>query len=139
MVVHADAGRPTTTKILRALFLMLAPNVLSAKNETFECTVKYPQILQTHVKCITAFSTPGFELEAPAMFIPESKDCDEYGTSSPVRGHVALVRRGRCSFSQKATHAYAAGAVGLVLINSNDDMAFVLQVGRNTLSVWYFY
>jgi Zn-dependent M28 family amino/carboxypeptidase len=46
--------------------------------------------------------------------------CNPADASAITPGSVALVRRGTCPFAQKATHAAAAGAVGMIVINSAD-------------------
>jgi Zn-dependent M28 family amino/carboxypeptidase len=46
--------------------------------------------------------------------------CDPADASAVTAGSVALVRRGTCTFTQKATHAATAGAVGLIVINNED-------------------
>lgn len=43
-----------------------------------------------------------------------------------VRGAVALVRRGVCTFPDKAVHAQAAGAAGLIVINDAHEPPFAM-------------
>jgi Zn-dependent M28 family amino/carboxypeptidase len=50
-----------------------------------------------------------------------SEGCDPADASAVTPGSVALVRRGTCPFAQKATHAAAAGALGLIVINNADE------------------
>ena len=38
-----------------------------------------------------------------------------------LRGNVALITRGGCSFFEKATNAQALGAIGIVFTNDNKD------------------
>ena len=67
--------------------------------------------------------------EGHVVRVPEQEDCAPYdATRLPVLGGIVLVHRGRCTFAQKAAHAQAAGAAAMVLINSNDDLNFFLQV-----------
>lgn len=89
--------------------------------------------MQGVVRCIarsvgSAASSEVSGAEGHVVFVPEEQDCRAYNAESAVRGGVALVHRGRCTFETKALHARAAGAVGMVLINSDDDLSFFLQV-----------
>jgi Zn-dependent M28 family amino/carboxypeptidase len=47
--------------------------------------------------------------------------CNPADASAVTPGSVALVRRGTCPFAQKGTHAAAAGAAGLIVINTEDE------------------
>jgi Zn-dependent M28 family amino/carboxypeptidase len=46
--------------------------------------------------------------------------CNPPDAAAVTPGSVALVRRGTCTFAQKATHAATAGAAGLIVINNED-------------------
>lgn len=47
----------------------------------------------------------------------DSLACADIINTGAVAGHVALIRRGTCSFTVKARNAWAAGAVGVVICN----------------------
>ena len=50
---------------------------------------------------------------------PSTTDgCTAYMNGDAVRGKIALVDRGTCTFVQKALNAQAAGAVGLIIIDN---------------------
>jgi Zn-dependent M28 family amino/carboxypeptidase len=64
-------------------------------------------------------TTPEGGVTGPlALMVGEG--CAPADASAVPPGSVALVRRGTCTFAQKATHAAAAGAVGLIVINNED-------------------
>ncbi|HLU53844.1 MAG TPA: M28 family metallopeptidase [Pseudonocardia sp.] len=46
--------------------------------------------------------------------------CDPADAAGVAPGSVALVRRGTCTFAQKAAQAATAGAVGVIVINNED-------------------
>jgi Zn-dependent M28 family amino/carboxypeptidase len=46
--------------------------------------------------------------------------CNPADASAVTPGSIALVRRGTCTFAQKAAHAATAGAAGMVVINAED-------------------
>lgn len=100
--------------------------------QAFRCAVQYPRAMQGLVRCITSptpdSGEPVAEAEGHVVLVPEVQDCRAYDAQVAVRGGIALVHRGRCTFAAKAAHARAAGAVGMVLINSDDDLSFFLQV-----------
>jgi len=43
--------------------------------------------------------------------------CNASDFSRFIPGHVAVVKRGECTFAEKATNAFASGAVGVVIFN----------------------
>jgi len=50
-----------------------------------------------------------------------------------VKGAIAIVRRGKIRFLEKAQNAAAAGAVGLVLVNESGNLpAARLEVSKNS-------
>lgn len=55
---------------------------------------------------------------------PPRADCEELSNASDVRGAVALVVRGGCSFAQKARRIQAAGAIAMILANNTRDEPF---------------
>jgi hypothetical protein len=58
--------------------------------------------------------------------------CSTITNASEVAGKIALIDRGTCAFVDKATHAQAAGAIGLVVVN---NAAGVVQMGGDAASV----
>ncbi|MBW4562452.1 MAG: M20/M25/M40 family metallo-hydrolase [Mojavia pulchra JT2-VF2] len=59
---------------------------------------------------------PG-KLNAPLVAVPNFGRPDDFAKVN-VKGAIAIVRRGEIRFSQKASNAAAAGAVGLVVVNN---------------------
>ena len=49
--------------------------------------------------------------------------CEAADFTGFPEGHIALIQRGTCPFSDKATNAEAAGAAGVVVFNQGDDLA----------------
>ena len=63
---------------------------------------------------------------------PEDAACDgALANAATLKGCVAVVRRGVCSFAQKARRAQAAGAVALFVVNSDDALFVVDGEGSN--------
>lgn len=46
--------------------------------------------------------------------------CEELTNSSDLKGKVALIWRGGCSFTKKSEYAEAAGAIGVLVVNNSD-------------------
>jgi Zn-dependent M28 family amino/carboxypeptidase len=65
-------------------------------------------------------TTPDAGVTGP-LTVMAGEGCDPADASAVTPGSVALVRRGTCPFAQKATHAAAAGALGLIVINNVDE------------------
>lgn len=65
-------------------------------------------------------SKPVVDLEV-VLCKPEFADSDIVNAED-LAGKVAVVRRGRTSFKKKAERVIRAGAVGLVLVNDEDDL-----------------
>ncbi|RUR84162.1 M28 family peptidase [Chlorogloeopsis fritschii PCC 9212] len=59
---------------------------------------------------------PG-KLNAPLVAVPNVGRTSDFERVN-VKGAIAIVRRGEIRFSEKADHATAAGAVGLVIVNN---------------------
>lgn len=65
---------------------------------------------------------PDGELAAGDKNLGSIQDaCDESNIPSGVKGKLALVQRGTCTFTDKATNAAKAGAIGLVVYNNDGD------------------
>ncbi len=64
-------------------------------------------------------SLPG-QLKAPLVAVPNVGRSADFA-SVDVRGAIAIVRRGEIRFLEKAQNAAAAGAVGLVIVNTSND------------------
>ncbi|MGK3993954.1 S8 family serine peptidase [Sorangium sp. So ce1024] len=60
--------------------------------------------------------------------------CAELPAGS-LTGKIALVRRGGCPFPEKAAHAQAAGAVGVVLYNDRPGAMNPSVVGRDRITI----
>ncbi len=58
--------------------------------------------------------------------------CNPADAAAVTPGSVALVRRGTCPFAQKVTHAVAAGAAGLLVINTEDTPLDDGTLGQTT-------
>jgi hypothetical protein len=45
----------------------------------------------------------------------------------PYEGKIVLVERGECTFEEKARHAQDAGAIGVIVINSDVFLSFYFR------------
>jgi hypothetical protein len=54
-----------------------------------------------------------------------TKGCTFYSNAAAVAGKIALVRRGDCTFSEKAYYAFKAGAAGVIIYNRNAGEGFI--------------
>ncbi|BAY22477.1 putative aminopeptidase [Calothrix sp. NIES-2100] len=57
------------------------------------------------------------KLSAPLVAVPNFGEPNDFAKVR-VKGAIAIVRRGKIRFSQKAKNAAAAGAIGLVIVNN---------------------
>ncbi|TQM15322.1 M28 family metallopeptidase [Pseudonocardia kunmingensis] len=64
-------------------------------------------------------TTPEGGVTGPLALIA-GEGCAPEDAAGVTPGSVALVRRGTCTFADKAAHAARAGAVGLIVINAED-------------------
>jgi hypothetical protein len=55
--------------------------------------------------------------------------CQELSNAAQVKGKVAVVLRGNCSFIAKVLHAQAAGAVAVVVINNRGNNELIRMAG----------
>eukprot|EP00930_Biecheleria_cincta_P062615 TRINITY_DN48076_c0_g1_i1.p1 TRINITY_DN48076_c0_g1~~TRINITY_DN48076_c0_g1_i1.p1 ORF type:complete len:530 (-),score=91.71 TRINITY_DN48076_c0_g1_i1:91-1638(-) len=120
-----------TSRSARVLGLLLAAwtaqSAPQTKSEFALLNVKEPEALQGKFPgAFAAFSgaapdvTDEFEVHLPPSEDP--RGCKSYTVSSPgsLRKPVALVRRGNCTFLQKAKLAQEAGAAGVLVVFDND-------------------
>ena len=64
----------------------------------------------------------GCSFNGPAIWtIPELADGELTNAESMV-GAVAIIKRGGCSFVEKARRAMAAGAIAVVIVNTDDGL-----------------
>lgn len=59
----------------------------------------------------------------------DSLGCEALVNPQDVAGKIAVIYRGSCPFSQKATNAQNAGARAILLISNGDDLAINMQGG----------
>ncbi|MCG8329386.1 MAG: T9SS type A sorting domain-containing protein [Chitinophagales bacterium] len=51
-----------------------------------------------------------------------SRACNDIINANEVAGNIALIDRGSCPFEQKSINAEAAGAIGVIICNHEDDL-----------------
>jgi aminopeptidase YwaD len=61
--------------------------------------------------------TIGGKVNAPLVAVPNFGEPEDFAKVN-VKGAIAIVRRGKIRFSQKAMNAAAVGAIGLVIVNN---------------------
>ena len=66
---------------------------------------------------IMAYSGNG-DVTAPVSTVSATTGCNATDFAGFPAGHIALIQRGDCTFALKATNAYSAGAVGVVIYNN---------------------
>ncbi len=67
--------------------------------------------------------SPAGQPSAPLVAVPAVGRPDDFAAVD-VKGAIAIVRRGEIRFLEKAQNAAAAGAVGLVIVNTNPNELF---------------
>ena len=79
----------------------------------------------------------------PGPTIDPTPGCEAADFAGFVPGTIALVSRGACTFAIKATNAYAAGAVGVIIYNNaagningtlGNDFTLNLPVDRDVVT-----
>jgi len=76
---------------------------------------------------------PVGEPTALPVYVPkDAEGCEKYDLAD---GHVAVVRRGTCTFVEKATLAERAGAVALIVVDEGDEGIFQMSGGNTTESI----
>ena len=74
------------------------------------------------------------KVTAPLVVVPNVGRVDDFAKVQ-VKGAIALVRRGEIRFLEKAENAAAAGAVGLVIVNTEPDNFFGTLGGTTKIPV----
>ena len=77
----------------------------------------------------------GYSFNGPAIStIPELADGELTNAESMV-GAVAIIKRGGCSFVEKARRAMAAGAIAVVIVNTDDGLIEPGVDGSNDINI----
>lgn len=94
-----------------------ATEVQTFKYSKFEDLGSSLTVDRTNIKGLALRGTAPGKVTAPFVIVPNVGRPADFATVN-VKGAIALVKRGEIRFSQKAQNASAAGAVGLVIINT---------------------
>eukprot|EP00002_Diphylleia_rotans_P029687 TRINITY_DN6059_c0_g1_i3.p1 TRINITY_DN6059_c0_g1~~TRINITY_DN6059_c0_g1_i3.p1 ORF type:complete len:763 (+),score=110.05 TRINITY_DN6059_c0_g1_i3:1071-3359(+) len=109
--VHALFGRKVCTK--EPAFRVLSWQ--SAFNP-FQQSIQFDEL----------FSEPiGFT--ASVVYANPEDGCSEIMNANSIRGKIGIVRRGACSFLDKATHVQNAGGVGMIVVNNVEGSALSIM------------
>jgi len=130
-------ARPT---VLLAL-LAAARSSLAAENISSDSAIALMQVSAAgnksadglYVGMFAAFSAlPGGGAAALPVYVPkDAEGCKKYDSAD---GHVAVVRRGTCTFVEKAVLAESAGAAALIVVDEGDEV-FQMGGGNTTESI----
>jgi aminopeptidase Y len=88
-------------------FITLSPTVL-------EQIAPFPATIPN---TIMSYSGSG-DVTAPVSTVTLPTGCNAADFAGFTPGHIALIARGACTFALKATNAYSAGAVGVIIYNN---------------------
>lgn len=78
-----------------------------------------------------AFSDSRFEQKRNELVLPEPRDaCNRLTNAQEMKGKVALIERGECSFLTKVMWVEAAGAVAAIVTDTQgtDDVDFYIEM-----------
>ncbi len=64
-----------------------------------------------------------------------SLGCEPPSNAESLRGHIALIDRGTCLFSEKILHAQAAGAIAVVMVNNLDTAPIAMGGESNGIQI----
>lgn len=93
---------------------------------------KYPYVLSSH----DSASMPNSAITASAASDTVTNDaCIGTTVQAAVSGKIALVRRGGCTFDEKAASVEAAGAIGMLVYDATGGGAFSPGSTTNTIPV----
>ena len=93
------------------------------------------------VNRIMSYSGSG-DVTAPVSTLAVITGCESTDFAGFPAGHIALISRGACSFALKATNAYDAGALGVVIynnipgnLNGTLSESFTLDIGVTAVTL----
>ena len=93
----------------------------------FDAVVVWDDENQIHATGHSEFGNWYEVIDAPAMMSDPLDGCTEI--TNDLSGHVAVIQRGTCYFSDKARNAQAAGALGVVILNNGGDDNVIMICG----------
>lgn len=71
-------------------------------------------------------------VEVFSMDFDPSLGCSEFFNANQINGNIALISRGECAFEQKVRNAEEAGATGVIIVNTEDNV--LVMGGVDTLT-----
>lgn len=118
--LRAAGYRVTSQEFKISFFRETAPPVLERKRpsvKTYRPGTDFRTMTYSGSGKVTA-PVQGVDLVPPSAGAPESTSgCEASDFSTFVRGNIALIQRGACSFQTKAEQAETAGASGVIIFN----------------------
>jgi Zn-dependent M28 family amino/carboxypeptidase len=112
--VLRDAGYLVTVQPFQfQTFVSLSPSVLERVAPAPAGPITNTILSYSGSGDVTA---PTTALPGPAVDATPGCEAGDFASFTP--GHIALISRGSCTFGIKATHAYNAGAAGVVIYNN---------------------
>lgn len=94
-----------------------------------------PGVAFAQIPGSAAFGPQEFDLTAEVVVAAPANGCAALTNAASVAGKIALVDRGACEFSAKALTAQQAGAVGVVIVNSDASAPGSMGAGASGGSV----
>ena len=130
--VFTDAGYNVTVQDFTfQTFIVLSPTILEQVS---------PPPAGPVVTNIMSYSDSG-DITAPVSTVNAITGCNADDFAGFPAGHIALISRGGCTFAIKATNAYNAGAVGVIIynnaaggINGTLGNGFTLNIGVTSVT-----
>ena len=141
VVMVASIGNSGTSGLYAASAPGLGKNVIGvASYDNTMMSLSHFSAGEREVGYIAATGAPGAPTSGSAPLAATGTPTTTNDACSPLAagsltGQVALVRRGTCSFYQKAYNAQAAGAVGVVLYNNTDGLISPTVAGSPAITV----
>ncbi|TMW56240.1 hypothetical protein Poli38472_008888 [Pythium oligandrum] len=81
---------------------------------------------------VHAHSSGSHNFKPAAMVLAEPLDaCGTIANAYALEGKLAIVKRGTCFFESKVRHAARAGAIGVIVVNNEDEDRVMVMAGSD--------
>jgi len=109
------------------------PFFMETSPPVFELTAPAPVVFKKGTEFVTMEFAPTGNVTGEIQHVA-ALGCDAADFADFQAGHVALIKRGTCSFFQKALNAQTAGAASAIVVNVEDKIDFTPTLGEEAFN-----
>eukprot|EP00055_Hartaetosiga_balthica_P009461 m.37744 g.37744 ORF g.37744 m.37744 type:complete len:1053 (-) comp6757_c1_seq1:228-3386(-) len=111
------------------VFVLVQHTITRVEGGTFVFRIDSPASIAGNYSATKSLFSPvipgGIRSGSIFIEVDNPKGCSEHGgVSSEAKGKIVLIDRGDCYFTEKVENAETAGAIGVIIVNTDDNINF---------------